>query len=286
MPDTIAALSSDLATTVAKAAPRLVGVSGADGTVASGIIWRTGLVVSAHEALGGEEEFSVTLPDGSSATAELAGRDPSTDVALLKVKTAEFGDWTAAPTPAVGSLAIVAGRGEHSVAAGLSMVSEVGPAWRSMRGGEIDARITLGLRLSARTEGGAVIAPDGSLIGLAVTGVRRRALAIPASTVTRAVNTLAAKGYVPRGFLGVSLHPVGNGGGALIVALEPKGPAEQAGFLIGDIITTWGGEPIRAIGDVTNRLSAESVGKSVKVGVLRGGSARDIDFVVGERPRA
>jgi S1-C subfamily serine protease len=286
MADNLQSLSADLQQLVANAGPRIVSVGAADGSVASGLIWRSGLVVSAHEALGGDEEYTVAFSDGTTAAAEASGRDPSTDVALFKVKTAEFDEWRQAATPAPGSLAVVAGRGEYGVTAGLAVVSEVGPAWRSMRGGEIDARITLGVRLSRRTEGGAVLAPDGALIGLAVTGIRRQALAIPASTVTRAVSTLAAKGYVPRGFLGVSLHPVGADGGAIVVGLEPMGPADAAGFLVGDIITTWGGEPVTSVAGITNRLSAESVGKIVKLGVMRGGSPRDIDLRIGERPRA
>jgi S1-C subfamily serine protease len=282
----LSAFSDAIAAVVANAGPRLVSVTGADGSVASGIVWRTGLIVSAHEALGGEEEFTVTFADGSSKIGEVAGRDPSTDVALLKAETAEFADWSQAATPAVGSLAVVAGRGDHSATAGLAIVSEVGPAWRSMRGGAIDARITLGVRLSSRTEGGAVLSPNGSLIGLAVTGPRRRALAIPASTIARAVTTLSDKGYVPRGYLGVTLHPAGENNGAIVVALEPEGPASKAGFLVGDIITTWSGEPVETVAGVSHRLSAETVGQSVKLGVLRGGSPTNIDVLVGERPRA
>jgi S1-C subfamily serine protease len=285
MADTLQALSTDLATLASSASPRIVSVTAADGSVASGLIWRSGLVVSAHEALG-EEEFTIGFSDGTSATAELLGRDPSTDVALFKVKTADFEDWRQSATPAPGSLAVVAGRGEHSVVTGLAVVSEVGPAWRSMRGGEIDARIALGVRLSHRTEGGAVLSPDGGLIGLAVTGIRRQALVIPASTVARAVDTLAARGYVPRGFLGVSLHPAGGDGGAIVVGLEPKGPAASAGFLVGDIITTWSGDPVTSVAGITDRLSAESVGKVVQLGVIRGGSPRHIDLTIGERPRA
>lgn len=281
----LAALSGQFAALTAGAAPRVVAVHGADGGQLSGIIWRTGLVVTAHEALAGEDDFRVTLADGSSAVAELAGRDPSTDVALLKVATPEFGDWSQAGTPSPGSLAFVVGRGEHSLLASFGLVSEVGPAWRSMRGGAIDARITLGLRLSSRAEGGAVIASDGGLIGLAVTGPRRRALAIPASTVERAVATLSEKGYVPRGYLGVSLHPLGKGEGAIVVGIEPDGPAAKAGFVVGDIITTWNGENVRSVGEVSHRLGTGTVGDVAKLGVLRGGVANEIDVTVGERPR-
>lgn len=286
MANALSTLSADISALVAAGAPRLVGVIGADGAVASGFVWRTGLVVSAHEALGGEEEFTVVLADGATRTAELVGRDPSTDVALLGVETAAFEDWAQAPTPATGSLAVVCGWGEQSPSAALAMVSEVGPAWRSMRGGQIDARITLGVRLSPRSEGGAVLSPDGGLIGMAVSGPRRRALVIPAATIGRAVTVLSDKGYVPRGYLGVSLHPVGDEGGAIVVGLEPEGPARQAGFLVGDIITTWGDEPVQSVAGVSNRLSAETVGRTVKLGVLRGGSPITIDVNVAERPRA
>jgi S1-C subfamily serine protease len=282
----LSALSGAIAALVADAAPRLVAVRGAEGSAAAGLIWRTGLIVTAHEALGGDEEFSVAFADGATQKVEVAGRDPSTDVAVLRATTAEFGDWPQVGTPAVGSLAVVAGRGEHSASAGLAVVSEAGPAWRSMRGGQIDARITLGIRLSHRSEGGAVLSPEGGLIGMAVTGPRGRALVIPASTVARAAAALVEKGYIARGFLGVSLHPMGGNGGAIVVALEKGGPAEKAGFLIGDIITTWNGEPVETTAGVSNRLTAETVGGSVKLGVLRGGSPIDIDVVVGERPRA
>jgi S1-C subfamily serine protease len=128
-----------------------------------------------------------------------------------------------------------------------------------------------------------VVAPDGTLIGLAVTGPWRRALAIPASTVERAVKVLAEKGYVPRGYLGVGLHPTRDG--AVIVSIEPEGPAAKAGFLVGDIVTTWNGEAIASVGGVSNRLSTGTVGETAKVGVLRGGLANEIPVVIGERPR-
>lgn len=281
----LATLSRQFSELVASAAPRLVAVYGSDGGQVSGLIWRTGLVVCAHEALSGEDDFHVILADGSKARADLAGRDPTTDVALLKLATPDLDDWTHAPTPAVGSIAVVAGRGAYSALASFGLVSEVGPAWRSMRGGEIDARITLGLRLSSRTEGGAVLAPDGGLIGMAVTGPRRRALAIPASTIERAVKTLSEKGYVPRGYLGASLHPVGRGQGAIVIGIEPDGPAAQAGFVVGDVVTTWNGETIRSVGDVADRLGTGSVGGTAKLGVLRGGVASQIDVTIGERPR-
>ena len=233
-----------------------------------------------------DHAFTTRRRHGGKVPAHIAGRDPTTDVALLKLETPAVNEWTRAPTPAVGSIAIAAGRGEHSPLARFGLVAEVGPAWRSMRGGEIDARITLDLRLTGRIEGGAVLAPDGSLVGMAVNGPRRRALVIPATTIDRAVKTLAEKGYVPRGYLGVSLHPLGNATGAIVVGIEPGSPAANGGLLLGDVITTWNGEPVRGVGDVSNRLSSSAVGVSGKLGVQRGGSPIDLDITVGERPRS
>lgn len=282
-------LSAALAATTAAAAARIVAVEGGGPWAISGVLWRTGLVVTAHEGLSGDDEFTVTLPDGGRHTATLAGRDPSTDVALLKLETPEVAAWAAAPVPAVGSLALAVGRGEGGPLAAFGMVAEAGPAWRSMRGGLIEARLVLGLRLTGRMEGGAVVAPDGRLIGLAVSGPRRKALAIPAATVERAVGVLGDKGYVARGYLGVTLHPVagkGSGGGAIVVGLDQDGPAAQAGLVVGDIITTWNGEAVSSVGSVSGRLGTDVVGQMVKLGVVRGGNAIDVDVTIGERPRA
>lgn len=280
------ALSASLAALTAATAPRIIAVQGRDGRQLSGFIWRTGLAITADEVLEGDDELAVIGADGKVAAAQVIGRDPSTDVALLKLETGEFADWAHAGSPAPGSLAVLVGRGEDSVLSGLASVTEVGAAWRSMRGGEIDARITLDLRLSPRSEGGAVVAPDGGLIGMAVTGARRRTIAIPASTIARSVATLSEKGYIPRGWLGVSLHPLAADGGAIVVGLEPDSPAANGGFLVGDIITTWGGTAVRSVSDVADRLNAGTVGKTISLGVQRGGSALELEITIGERPRS
>ncbi len=283
-------LLTDLSTAAAdladQVAPRIVAVRDSTGRESSGFIWRTGLVVAAAEALDGDDEVEVRLAGGSPVKAAIAGRDPSTDVALIKLDTLEFGDWPAASTPRVASLALAAGRGETSLLASLTDVIEVGPAWRSMRGGEIDARITLALRLSSRAEGAAVVAPDGSLIGMAVTSPRRRAIVIPATTIGRAVATLAEKGYVPRGWLGVMLHPVVQGAGAIVLSVEGESPAAKAGLLVGDVLTTWDGDALASVGEISRRLLASPVGTGIRLGVLRAGNATDIGVVLGERPRS
>ena len=283
----LAGFSRALSSAAGGAAERVVAVESGGRWSISGVIWRTGLVVTAHEGLSGDDEFNVVLADGTRQRASLVGRDPSTDVALLKLETPTVGDWAAAPVPTVGSLALAIGRGENGPLAAFGVVAEAGPAWRSMRGGLIDARLVLGLRLSARLEGGAVIAADGGLVGLAVSGPRRRALAIPAVTVERAVKALGDRGYVARGYLGASLHPLaGKEGGVILVGIEAEGPAAKAGLVVGDIITTWDGAVVSSVGSISAKLGTDAVGKTVKLGVVRGGNAIDVDVAIGERPRA
>jgi len=280
--------SAALAAATAAAAGRVVAVDGGGPWSISGVVWQTGLVVTAHEGLSGDDEFNVTLPDGQRQHASLVGRDPSTDVALLRLATGEVPAWDAAGIPAVGALALAVGRGEAGPLSAFGIVGEAGPAWRSMRGGLIDARLVLDLRLTGRLEGGAVVAADGRLIGLAVSGPRRRALAIPAQTVARAVAALEQRGYVARGYLGASMHPLAGkaGGGVILVGVEPGGPAAQAGLVVGDIITTWDGEAVHSVGSVSERLGTDAVGKTIKLGVVRGGNAITVDVTIGERPRA
>lgn len=281
----LSALSEALVALVAETGKRVVSIGDAEGSRVSGFIWRTGLVVAAHEALGQDEAFTVTLPDGSAVKGVLRGRDPSTDVALIAADTGEVSDWVAAPGPHVGSIAVVVGRGESSALATYGMIGEAGPAWRSMRGGQIDARITLALRLPSRQEGSAVVDAEGKLIGMAVTGAGRRAIAIPTSTIERAVKTLSEKGYIPRGYLGVTLHPI-EGKGVIVVGVAENGPGARGGLAIGDVITTWDRSAISGYRDLLNRVAGSAAGQTANVGVLRGGNAIDLQIVVGERPRS
>lgn len=281
----LSAFSDSLSQLVAVAAQRVVSIAGPDGGRTSGFVWRNGLIVAAHESLGGEDAFALTLPDGSDARGEVAGRDPTTDVALIKATTAAAEPWAEAPIPPVGALVVVVGRGETSPLATMGMVGESGPAWRSIRGGRIDARLTLALRLPSRCEGGAVIDTAGRLVGMAATGAGGRAIVIPAATVTRAATTLGERGYVPRGYIGLSLHPLEGGKGVIVVGIADGSSAASAGVAIGDIVTTWNGETVSGLRSLLDQLAGASVGQPATLGVQRGGNAIDLSLVVGERPR-
>jgi S1-C subfamily serine protease len=282
--DALGHLSDALAASVAAAAARLVRLDDA-GHGLSGILWAEGVVVTAEECLSADEGITALLPDGTEAAAELAGRDPSTDVALLRVATGPLPAWETAEAPPVGALALAVGRGAAGPIATFGAVAESGPAWTSSAGGRIDALIRLGFAMPHRIEGGAAIDARGRLIGLAVADPRRRALVIPASTVSRAVAALSDKGYVGRGYLGLAMQPLRGAGpaGLIVVEVVEGGPAAGAGFLVGDIVTTWEGEAVGSMRDVSRRLGAEAVGRSVRLGVTRAGKETTLDITLGER---
>src|SRR5262245_27770232 len=283
----IAAFSREVAGLVASSAPAIAAVH-AGRHSSSAVYWRDGLFAAASETIEREEEITLIVPSGRSAPAEFVGRDPTTGLALLKPDSADDAA-TLKPAGKIdpGNLVVVVGRAQDSMVAGLGVVAEAGPAWRSMRGGLIDRRIRLSGSIDPRAEGGAALDAEGAFIGLVLFGPYRRALVIPAETVDRVAATLAAEGHIPRGYLGAGLHPVRdqNARGAMVMTLEEGGPAEKAGLKLGDIITSWDGEAVEGVRDLIRHLGPDSVGKSVALGILRGGETRSVDVVIGARPR-
>ncbi|MBI1774381.1 MAG: serine protease [Proteobacteria bacterium] len=296
--NTLATLSDELALLVARAAASIVGVESGGRLPSSGIHWRPGVVVTAEEVLERDDGITVTLPGGRQLAATLAGRDPSTDVAVLRLeanglavaKTATAGGLKS------GQLALAIGSHDGMPVSSLGIVAYAGGPWQSQRGGTIEALIRLDLGLSPVAEGGAFVDGEGRVVGMAVTGPRRRVLAIPAETIDRSVDQLLAKGYVGRGYLGAGLKPVrlaqraaGAGeerSGVLIVSLDPDGPAARAGLLIGDIVTAWDAKPVGRVREVMRLLGPDSIGKEVRLTLLRGGAPAEIKIIIGERKLA
>ncbi|EYD72914.1 hypothetical protein Rumeso_04790 [Rubellimicrobium mesophilum DSM 19309] len=289
MSDLLADLSRRLSALAGQLAPHLVAVQSGHRT-ASGFIWREGLVVTSDEALESEEGISLTLPDGTRRPAALAGRDPSTDIVLLRVdqplgQPAELDIGT---PRAVGELALALGRGAEGPVAALGVVGVVGPAWRSLRGGNIDALIRLDLRLPRAAEGGLAVDAEGRPFGMAVHGPRRSTLVIPGATIERVAAHLLEHGRVGRGYLGLGLQPVridaSGEHGVLVSSVDEAGPGRQAGLLQGDIITRFGGEPVGGMRGLMARLGPDSIGRTVEIGVLRGGAPTVVTLTIGERP--
>jgi S1-C subfamily serine protease len=282
-------ISDAMRALVEKTAPRVVALNPGRRDAASGILWRAGLIVTADEALDDDNEgVEVMMPDGSVAAATLVGRDPSTDIALLRIE-ARFepsGSFKPAAAVKAGHLAVAVGRAGSGELAASGIVKESGGSWRSWAGGLIDRRILLDLALDRRAHGGAVVDAAGDLIGLAAFAPRHRALVIPAETVDRIAERLATSGSIARGYLGAGLHPMRGEGasGAIVVRLDEDGPAKRAGILVGDILVAWNGEPIRGVRDVFKRLGPDTVGSKITFDVVRANQQIKVEVAVGERP--
>ncbi|WP_316181915.1 MULTISPECIES: S1C family serine protease [unclassified Bradyrhizobium] len=284
-PSALASLSSALTTAVAQAAPVVLTVS-SHRSRATGFVWKPGLVVTADEALADEGEIVLVFADGTQRPATVAGRDHTTDIALLR-----FDGGTAGPAqlsgemPALGSLAVIAAAEHGTPTAALAMVSKSAGPWRSLRGGDIDARIELDTRLRHSAEGGLVLNADGHAIGMAVRGPRRT-LVIPAATIERVASKLETHGRIARGYLGAGLQPVrlDDGLGAMIMSLDKSGPAAAAGLRQGDVITALNKEPFRGMRAMMRELGPDSVGAVVEVAALRAGEPVQFALTIGERP--
>jgi S1-C subfamily serine protease len=282
-------ISGAMQALVEDTARRVVAINAQGRNPASGILWRSDLIATADEALGDEEDIELLMPDGRVVVGRLAGRDPSTDIALLRAEGASGGldAFRRATSVKAGQLAVVVGRTSNGQQAVSGIVKESGGSWRSWAGGLIDHRILLDLTLDRPSHGGAVVDADGDLIGLAAFAPRRRALVIPAQTIDRIAERLAATGSVSRAYLGVGLHPLRHGehrSGAIVVRLDENGPARRAGILVGDILTAWNGEPIRSVRDVFTRLGPDAVGSTITLDLVRANQQTQVDIAVGERP--
>jgi len=283
----LSSFSSALADVVARTRRTIVSVH-SHRSQASGFVWKPGLIVTADEALAEEGEVSVKLADGTARPASIAGRDHTTDIALLRFDARDIAPAVlSSVVPDLGSLSVVVAA-EHGVAtAALGAVSLVGGRWRSLRGGEIDARIELDVRLRPSHEGGLVLNAAGEAIGMAVRGVRR-VLVIPGATIGRVAGRLETHGRIARGYLGVGLQPIklDDGVGAMVMSVDRSGPSAAAGIRQGDVIVGWNDEKLSGVRSLIRSLGPDSVGSVVDVAILRGGEPVRIKLTIGERADA
>ena len=284
----LTSLSASLSGLVAATAPSIVAIH-SHRALSSGFIWKTGMIVTADEALADEGEVAVTLSGGKRISATIAGRDPTTDIALLRADIGAVSPIALdGPAPSAGALAVVVGGREGEAVAALGVVATSGVAWRSMRGGEIDARIELDLSLRRHAEGGLALDASGQAFGMAVFGPRRRVLVIPAATIARVAAQIEAHGKVARGYLGLGLQPVrldrDGGVGAMVMSVDGDGPGAKAGVRQGDVLQAWDGQPIESVNALLRALGPASVGKTVALSLRRGGETRAVVLEIGERP--
>lgn len=296
MTDTLKNLSNALAQTVAAASPSIVRVEGRRRLAASGIVWSAdGLIVTAHHTVQKEEGLQVGLPDGQTVAATLVGRDPTTDLVVLRAEARNLTPLApAAESMQVGHLVLALGRPGQTVQATLGIISALGESWRTSVGGLIDRYVQTDVVMYPGFSGGPLVNAPGQLLGLNTSAlVRGISLTIPAGTLQRVVDMLVKHGKVRRGYLGVNTQPVrlpaaleqqlGQEAGLLLAAVEPGSPAEQGGLLLGDTIVAVEGSAVQQHDDLLALLGSDRVGTSVKIRIVRGGQIQEMSVVVGER---
>jgi S1-C subfamily serine protease len=284
-PTLLSSLSTALEGVVAKARPSVVSVHSRRSR-ATGFVWKQGLIVTADEALADEGEIAIKLADGTSRAATIAGRDHTTDIALLRVDTANLAPATlSSKVPALGALSVVVAAERGTPTAALGAVSLSGDRWRSLRGGDIDARIELDVQLAFSHQGGLALNAAGEAFGMAVLGPRR-VLVIPSATIERVAARLETHGRVARGYLGLGLQPVklDDGIGAMVMSVDKTGPAAAAGIRQGDVIVAWNGEKLTSVRALLRALGPDSVGSVVDVAVRRADEPMNFKLTIGERP--
>jgi S1-C subfamily serine protease len=268
---------------------------------ASGVLLGKDAIVTVHHAIPREDEISVVVGPGRRVAARVAGRDPGTDLAVLRlsepVETSTT-PWGTAAKPRVGELTLALGRTwRGNIVASSGVLSGViRDAWRTWRGGELDQFIRPDLNLYAGFSGGPLLNAQGEFAGINTGGLHRSPITIPAGTVTRVAAALLEKGRVERPYLGLAMQSVGlpeslraglnlkGGEGLLIAHVEPGSPAEKAGLLLGDTLIELGGKPVTDTDDVQGVLRSGKIGLDLEAIVIRGGSITKMKIKLEARP--
>lgn len=296
----LAGLSNELAAAVTQAAASVVRVNARRRFPASGIYWSADrLVVTADHVVEREEDITVGLPDGSEVPAKLVGRDPTSDLALLRLDSGSATPATAAAADSVqvGNIVLAVGRPNSGAPqATMGIVSVVGDSWRSRRGGLVEGFIRADVSMYPGFSGGPLVNAAGEVIGLNTSGLGgQMGITIPAAAVSRIVDALKTGGRLKRAFLGFSSQPVAipkaladnlkltQETGLMIMGVEEGSPAASGGLIVGDIVVALAGSPIRDIEDLQLLLTGDRIGQATPVQVIRGGQSQAVTVTPGER---
>jgi S1-C subfamily serine protease len=297
MTEILSNLSKALAEMADRGGRGVVRVEARRRVPASGIVWSAdGLVVTAHHIVRRDDNISLGLPDGQTVPATLVGRDPTTDLALLRAEATDLtpAAWAAPEGLRVGHIVLALGRPGRTVQATLGIVSALGDEWRTPAGGKLDRYLQTDVVMYPGFSGGPLVDAAGQVLGLNTSALLRGvSLTVPAPTVRRVTEALQANGRMRRGFLGVGAQAVrlpetvarqvGQDTGLLLVSVNPGSPAEKAGLLLGDTIVSLDNHPVRQMDDLLALLSAERVGITTSVRIVRGGQVQEQSVVIGER---
>lgn len=297
MSNSFSEFSKGLSAAVEKGGASTILVDARKRYPASGIAYSEDLILTADHVVTRDEDIKVLLPDGKSLAATIAGRDPGSDLAVLRLAEKAL---TAAKTSddvKVGQLVLALGRpNSEGMQASWGIVTSISGPTRTFRGGMLDEYIRTETTPYPGFSGGPLVNADGEVLGLNTSGLTRgSSLTIPVKVAWRVAEALATHGSVKRGYLGVRTQPVEipeaarqalkreQEHGLLVLWLEEGGPAEKGGLLVGDILVAISGQPVGDPDDLFSALNSETVGKSIAVEVLRGGRPETVNVTVGER---
>ncbi|HAX70180.1 MAG TPA: trypsin-like peptidase domain-containing protein, partial [Anaerolineales bacterium] len=262
---------------------------------ASGIAFAKDLILTADHVVERDEDIRILLGDGHETTARLAGRDPGTDLAVLKLDSASATPADIAKSPArVGQFVLAIGRpSKRGIESSFGTVNSLGGPVRTGRGGMLDAYIKTDVVSYPGFSGGPLINGEGQVYGINTSGFGGGgAITIPVEVAWKVAETLAAHGKIKRGYLGIRSQTVNlpeearsqlkreQETGLLIVGMEKDTPAEKSGLMVGDILVGVAGVAVEHHDELFVRLSGDVVGKSTPMDVLRGGTLQVVNVVV------
>lgn len=292
----LATLSDGMAAAVETVAPSVVRVHGRRRRPASGVVFADGMVLTASHAVEREEDLSVGTHDGRTLAARFVGRDPASDLAVLRVEESGVPAAPEEGNARVGQLALAVGRGGRGggVRATFGVVGAVGGPLRTRWGGRLERYIQTDATPYPGLSGGVLVDVSGRVMGVVTTGLSRGvALAVPADLAWSTATALAEGGSVKRGYLGILSQPVRlpesqragleQRGGLLVVGVEEESPAGRGGVMLGDVVASLDGHAVEDTEDLLSLLVGDRVGRGVPVEVLRGGQLATLEVTVGER---
>jgi S1-C subfamily serine protease len=295
--DILTELTSALTARAETAKNAVVAVRVREGRHLTGLLWQSGVVVVSEQALPRKDEFELVAPGGSVLAAQAAGRDPGTNIAILKTAESLVAPAFASADAHVGAVALAIGAdGAGGASARMGVVNLAGGEWHSRRGGLIDRRIVLDIRLAHREEGGPVFDAAGACLGMSTFGPRGQVIVIPFVTLARVVPQLIKDGHVARGWLGIALHAVAvpdalresadETSGMMVMSVVENGPAAQAGIVAGDIILSVDGISAHRFRKMARHFGGDSIGRRADIRLIRGGAVITVQTTITERQAA
>src|SRR5882757_8450053 len=292
-------ISSDFASVAEKAGASVVAVHARRWMPTSGIEWKKGVVVTVHHGVQRDEDIKVLLGSGRAVSAKLVGRDPRTDIAVMRIEertssAPQLGDSTSLR---LGHLVLALGRTRRGdLVASSGIIGGISGEWRNRRGGQLDQHIRLDLALYPGFSGGPLVNAKGEVVGINTRGLAHgRAVTVPVATVNRVVDELLERGHIARPYMGVAMQPVSvpenaraklppeTRVGLLITHVENGGPAEKAGVLLGDMFFEVGGKAVEHIDALQDSIRSAKAGDVLQIRVIRAGEIKPVSISLGER---